>query len=362
MHAVASVNTLFIVMIVVLFMLLGVAIIVIIDHKAKIPGHFARDPFSISGLRRDHPVMSFVTASILGVIILALVLEIGITLGERFGLFAEREEPMLLQKLGEQRVTERMRRFHNAPEVDLPNLGKKPVCFYCHGDYPHSKERMVRTLLNMHTQFVGCMTCHTDPRKVPEDTLTFKWLNYSGIPVEGPPFGTQVDPATGYLQPTDDYYSKIVAYTVKGDTETLLEIPEDTNEVQEFLAIREQLSDKDREAVKKAFHRLVSPKGRFCTRCHTNEKESYLPFRDLGFSQRRIADITDLNIIGIVEKYRKFYMPHLFDAGQALPRVEALVGPEKESGEAAAESPEDPRAWWRKTFDPPAPKNDGRGE
>ena len=60
------------------------------------------------------------------------------------------------------------------------------------------------------------------------------------------------------------------------------------------------------------FHKLASPKGRECSLCHTKEKESYLPFRALGFSDQRIDDITNMNIIGIVEKYKKFYLPTLF--------------------------------------------------
>ena len=48
---------------VVLFFLLGIAILVIMDHKARIPGGFKRDLFSVVGMRRDHPVEAFLTGT-----------------------------------------------------------------------------------------------------------------------------------------------------------------------------------------------------------------------------------------------------------------------------------------------------------
>ena len=297
---------------VLLFILLGVAILVMIDHKARIPGRYHDDPFHIVGVRREHPVIAFLTTLILGAVIVTLLAESAVVIGERLGLFEEEEKPELLAQLKEERFSEKMRHFHNAPHEDVINLGKKPACFYCHGDYPHSKTRMIRTLLNMHTQFVGCMTCHTDEKKVPETSYRFAWLNYSGIPVKGRPFGTELDPKTGYLAPTDDVYSKIVVYARIDGEETLMEATEDKPEVQEFLAVKDQLTDADREAMKKRMHRLVRRKGRFCDRCHAPEDRSYLPFRELGFSETRIGDLTNLNITGIVKKYKKFYFPKLF--------------------------------------------------
>ena len=140
MHSINDTQITFIVISVVLFMLLGIAILVIVDHKAKIPGSFKHDPFSISGIRREHPVISFLTTLILGTIILSLLFELSVAMGERFGLFVDEEasKPELLHTLRLERFTEKKRHFHNEPHIDLVNMGKKNVCFYCHGDYPHS--------------------------------------------------------------------------------------------------------------------------------------------------------------------------------------------------------------------------------
>jgi len=349
MHVISNQLIFFVVLTVLLFILVGIVMLVLIDHKAKIPGEFQDNPFGISGMRRQHPVISFVTTFILGVIIIALLLELTVVLGEHLGVFNKQEDkPKILKKIKYQRFSESQRHFHNVPEENKVDMGKKPVCFECHGDYPHSKKRMVRTLLNMHTQFVGCMTCHTDPRKKPEENYAFRWLNYSGIEVQGPHFGTDVDPKTGYLIETDDFYSKIVIYDQKNGKDELLEITEDNPDAKDFLEHKNDLSDEDKQAIKKSFHTLVMPKGRFCTRCHTDEKKSYIPFRDLGFSDQRIENVTNLNIVGIVEKYREFYMPNLFNEKKSLPNVKTLLGDDKHE-----QIPDDEllkgRAWWRQS-------------
>jgi len=157
------------------------------------------------------------------------------------------------------------------------------------------------------------MTCHVSEEKVDERNLQFRWLNYSGMTVSGPPFGSSYDQETGNLVPTDDYFSKIVAYDGQDPNAKLLELTEDDPSVQEFaaLAASNRLSNADREGLKERFHLMIRNKGRSCSICHTDEDKSYLPFRALGFSDQRIQDVTNLNIIGIVEKYSEFYLPDL---------------------------------------------------
>lgn len=343
------VGTVMIVAAVLLFFGLGIAIMVIMDHKSRLPGGFTENPFSVVGMRRDHPMIAFLTTVILLGIIAALLLSLLAALTGYLGLFAKPAAPGLLSRLSEERTAERLRHFHNLPATDRTAAGKKNVCFFCHGDYPHSKEPMVRTLLNMHTQFIGCMTCHADARKVSEGTLRFQWLNYSGLAVKGPPFGTDVDRHTGLLVDTDDWYSKIVVYVRDDGAEKLLEITADDPEAREFAAIHDKLSDNDREAVKKQFHRLIGPKGRACARCHADEGRGYLPLRKLGFSERRVQDLTNLNIIGLVQKYREFYMPALLrpegEGAPPAPKAGAVPGRD--------ELRKDPRGWWSQQYDAP---------
>lgn len=338
---------------VLLFFALSIAAMIIMDLKSHMPGSLIGDLFTTAGVRRDHPLTSFFTMSLLVIVIAALILSLLTTITGYFDFSQADKKSGLLEKISEERMVERTRHFHNEPLKDYAELGKKNVCFTCHGDYPHSKEPMIRTMMNMHTQFVSCMTCHIDPKKIPDERVAFEWLNYSGIEVEGQPFGTDVDPVSGYLVKTDDYFSKIVPYKIEGGNRELLELTEDSSEVQEFIAVKDVLSDRDRIAIKNRFHKLVSPKGRFCNRCHADEAKSYMPFKELGFSDRRVDDLTNLSIIGLVQKYKKFYMPNLLDSDKSLPNLEDRTGSIKKSSESQVKMKADPGAWWRETYDSP---------
>lgn len=342
-----------VIIVVLLFFALSIAAMIIMDLKSHMSGGLIGDLFTTSGARRDHPITAFFTMSILVIVISALILSLVTTIFGYFDFLKADEKPELLAKISEERMVERTRHFHNEPTTDYAELGKKNVCFTCHGDYPHSKEPMIRTMMNMHTQFISCMTCHIDPKKIPDENIAFEWLNYSDIKVNGPPFGTDVDPVSGLLVKTDDYFSKIVPYDVSGGKRELLEMTEDSTEVQEFVAVKDKLSDRDRIAIKNRFHKLVSPKGRFCSHCHKEEAESYVPFRKLGFSERRVDDLTNLNIIGLVEKYKKFYMPNLLDSDKSLQDSKKISRAKKKSSEDSGKMKKDPGAWWRDNYDSP---------
>jgi hypothetical protein len=352
MHHTVEIESIFISLAVVMILLFAIAVLIIIDHKARIPGEMRRDLFGISGIRRSHPVWAWMVSSLLWVVIAVLLMSSVYSMMN--GHEKVTEAPKLLERLDIERQKEKIKHFHNLPKVDPLTLGKRPICYTCHSEYPHAKKPMIRTLLNMHTQFIGCMTCHTDDRKVSESTVTLRWLNYSGIDVKGKPFGTDVDPKTGFLLETDDYYSKIVPYTTLNGREALLEITEDAPEAQEFIKLRNQLSDQDMGAIKKAFHSQVNPIGRFCTRCHASEKDSYVPFRALGFSDKRISALTNVNIVGITQKYKEFYIPTIFLDDANKSRQGVLFGQSEKAPEPSAEEMKrDPRAWWRNSFDAP---------
>lgn len=344
----------FIALAVMMFVFFTIAVLVIIDHKAKIPDVDTDDLFSVSGKRVNHPLWAWMVSMCLWWVIGSLAVIISYTMLSNF--LAVKEVPgdrSFLENVALEADVEEIRHFHNSPEEKLFQKGKQPVCFYCHGDFPHAKTPMVRTLLNMHTMYVGCMTCHASPKKIPEDRMSFRWLNYSGINVTGKPFGTEYDPETGNLIETDDQFSKIVAYYTTDDGEQeMLEITEDAPEAKEFISMRGQLTAQQQGAIKKRFHNIVNPKGRFCTRCHVpaEGEDALLDFRELGFSKERTLALTNLNIAGLVQKYKKFYMELVF-LGNAPDDSKELLGDDVDIPEGVDDlMTDDPRAWWRETF------------
>ncbi len=336
---------------VVLFVFFAIAVLIIIDHKAKIPGSETDDLFSVSGVRQSHPIWAWMVSIFLWFVIGSLLLIITYNMTKPLFMQEEDKEQTFLGRVDAEAGAERLRHFHNSPDEAPYSKGKQPVCYYCHGEFPHSEKPMVRTLLNMHTQFIGCMTCHADSKKIPEEEIVLKWLNYSGIPTKGRPFGTDIDPETGALIETDDYFSKIVPYRRGTDgKEELLEITENSDEAREFVAVRGELTTQQQGAIKRMFHAIVNPVGRFCTRCHAAEEDSFIPFRELGFSERRISDLTNLNIVGLVQKYKEFYIPTIFRGDMSEQEQEILLGEDKPAPIVDEEMLNDPRSWWRKTY------------
>ncbi len=334
-----------------LFVTIMVGLLVIVDSKAKIRNGGAASAWAIHGERDSHPAWAWVVSMILwsvwGMLIIGIVARVGFGDGKphaenEAGEKASASE--LLREMKKETVFDKKAHFHNLVK-DLTEEGKQPVCFYCHGNYPHKKQRMIRSLLNMHTQFLDCLTCHVDG--VPEENIQLKWANYSGFKPKGKPFGLAYNPRTGALENTDDYYSRVSVFA----DGKLLETSEERPDAQEFIKIRGQLTPSEQAKVKARFHKNVGAKGRFCTRCHITEN-SFIPFKELGFSEQRINDLTGLNVVSITQKYKELYMPGVFkDMNISPEKARELLG--KGADKPAAETPADPAAWWRSKFAAP---------
>ncbi|MBE9536718.1 MAG: hypothetical protein IMF07_06010 [Proteobacteria bacterium] len=258
----------------------------------------------------------------------------------------------ILEEVKREGKLEKNRHFHNLVEDSTLN-DKNPICYLCHGNFPHKRRPFIRTMMNMHTQFVGCFTCHVTD--IDESKITLKWENYSDNKPEGEPFGLAYNEDTGRLEITDDYYSKIIGFIDVGGQEQMLEIPEDSPLALEYLSIQSQLAMNPQlqGQFKNRIHKNVMPKGRFCTRCHTAEEESFIPYRKLGFSEERISDLTGLNIVGIVQKYKNFFIPSLYrgDDREDKETINKLVGKDSKVKPAAPKGPAfDPKAWWRQNY------------
>ncbi|GBD96520.1 MAG TPA: hypothetical protein ENG83_00380 [Nitrospirae bacterium] len=220
----------------------------------------------------------------------------------------ESQRSAILEEVRKQAEFEKHRHFHNV--VEYPELPEnmRPVCYICHSNYPHSKNKKVRALLNMHTQFFVCETCHIEKKK--GISVVYKWYNPFDENPEGPFFGTSYDPETGNLKEVADQFSKIAPYFKSDDRlESALQI-QNSDLARDYVKVRDRLTPEQRDNVKKKFHVHIKPKGHECKACHT--RKSILDFRKLGFAANRIIDIEQLNIKGMITKYEKFYIPNLF--------------------------------------------------
>lgn len=220
----------------------------------------------------------------------------------------EKEKSVILEEVLRQEEMEKHRHFHNIVEYPTLPENVRPVCYICHSDYPHSKNKKVRSLLNMHTQFFVCEACHIEERKGVK--IVYKWYNPLDENPKGPFFGTSYDPETGNLIEGADPFAKIAPYFKYGDKLESAILIQDAPLAREFMRIRDMLTPEQRDNFKKKFHLHIKPKGHKCEACHA--KKSILDFKALGFSEIRTIDLQQLNIKGLITKYETFYLPNLF--------------------------------------------------
>ena len=220
----------------------------------------------------------------------------------------EGSKSAIMEEVKKHEEYEKHRHFHNVVEYPQLPENMRPVCYICHSDYPHSKNKKVRAMLNMHTQFFVCETCHIETKDGVD--VVYKWYNPYEPNPQGPFFGTSYDKETGNLSEVSDYFSKISPYLVKDDKhESAIQI-QDSDLAQDYAKVKDQLTPEQRDNVKKKFHVNIKPKGHECKACHA--RKSILEFKKLGFTPNRTVDIQQLNITGLVTKYEKFYIPNLF--------------------------------------------------
>jgi len=267
--------------------------------------------------RLDHPIISYLIGLVF--IVLTLVVFVGVVhhltishhgpellkpLIDKY--FTEPESPILAEAKRQEDL-EIHRHFHRI--VEFPKLAEseRTVCYICHSDYPHSKNTQIRSLLNMHTQYFVCETCHV--KEQPNTDVIYKWYNpYHDSPA-GPFFGTHYDPLTGNLAQVEDLISKMAPYYKKGlIIESALQ-NQDAPLAIDFVKVRDQLTPEQRDGVKNKFHENIKPKGHECKDCHA--KTGILDLKKLGFSDNRIADLQQLNINGAITGNEEVYLPNL---------------------------------------------------
>lgn len=205
------------------------------------------------------------------------------------------------------------RHFHNYLADEMPQNSNPALCFICHGSYPHQNAKKTRSILNMHTIFMACETCHFkyDPKEM--HRYGFRW--YDGtttIQASQRHYGTKYDRTSGIvLMESATTLYKITPYLNKEGKFYMINMRQNTPWAQKNLVNRDHVFTPEEQAkLKTSIHASIETKGRECGECHT--VNSIMNFRQLGFDAERERDLTGLNIVGMVEKYQKFYIPDIF--------------------------------------------------
>ncbi len=184
--------------------------------------------------------------------------------------------------------------FH---KIKLPGENDKvSLCITCHGYLPHAREIETRSFLNKHSADIACETCHAGGEGQPY----FRWYNVST--------GDLVKSIKITETLTLPDYKIIALY---GPEVTSYDRRDRIKEAEALLSKASAYSASERREAIKPFHGSLkkTDEALKCEACHTAEGRPFLPLASLGYPERRIQLLMTSEIIGMLTKYKEFYLP-----------------------------------------------------
>jgi hypothetical protein len=179
-------------------------------------------------------------------------------------------------------------------------------CIECHGDMPHDDVKELRAFLNMHAFFISCQTCHVR-LEGPKKTGVYKWYDRTT--------GEIVDSPVKKYKP-GTYKAKIVPFERVNGKLVRIDSQERREFALEYRKKEKTLTEAQKSRAKKLIHNIVSRQPYICEDCHQKEAP-LLPLKELGYPKERIDSITSTEVVGMIKKYTKFYIPRMLYPGEA---------------------------------------------
>lgn len=198
--------------------------------------------------------------------------------------------------------------FHMTDKYIERQQPNQPVCVVCHGTYAHNKEKRVRSMLNLHTGFIACYVCHARQDLDNEEAGTvidrheveFLWVDWNTGE-----FSNAVKGEYG------KYPAEIYPVELNKDGRRRIFTPIKAADAQQFLKMLPELTPDQVSKAKAKLHEPLSKKPVFCSDCH--KQNGYLDYEKLGFPRQRIDNLVSSEIVGMIDKYKTFYLPSVID-------------------------------------------------
>jgi len=211
------------------------------------------------------------------------------------------EETTVFRKILSQPDTDNRGHFHMIDEYVSLSEPFRPLCTTCHGTYPHSKEKKVRSILNSHSGIMACAVCHV--RREPGDKGNFfAW----------------VDRNTGMISASvkgefGKYSAKIFPMIIGEDGQKQVFRPVSEKAAEEYLKYKDSYTLDQNAKAKIILHEKISKKPIICNECH--KKGGFFKFAELGFPANRVDHLTSTEVTGMIDRYETFYLPSVIDFG-----------------------------------------------
>lgn len=216
-------------------------------------------------------------------------------------------------------------RFHHIGFAIEQDNGS--ICVRCHGNVPHDNSKEIRSFLNMHAFYTACETCHVQPKKAGEK-WRFRWYDKKdGSVTTNPVDLVEIEDSFKVVNGKHEYPSygnygaKIAPGVLNKGQFSFLSGDKERAFVQRYLSEFENLNSEQKSRMKQLIHQKVDKTFVECDECH-REKNAYIPFAELGYPPRRVEELTNTSVVGMIEKYKEFYIPKLLAPGEGADKEE----------------------------------------
>lgn len=192
------------------------------------------------------------------------------------------------------------------------------ICVRCHGNVPHDESEELRSFMNMHAFYLACETCHMTA-EADKPAYRFRWYDKDNGKIVANPSALR-DIEDSYRKAERSYPAygnygvKIAPGTDDNGTFRLLHGKKDMEFVERYISEQERLDPEQKSQMKRVIHRGITKKPAECKSCH-NETDQFLPLAELGYPPRRIDELTTSSVVGMIHKYKEFYIPSFLTPG-----------------------------------------------
>jgi hypothetical protein len=201
--------------------------------------------------------------------------------------------------------------LHATEKSYITDLSDGSSCSVCHPLYPHHSNELARSFINMHVSFMTCDMCHIDREKY--TALEYDWTSSESADFAGKAYGARFNPKLEDASGSAHFISRIAVFSIeKGEKKPMLNTW-DTRKADAYLCEEESLDPSEKETQLRYFHRDVHKVeiSVTCNECHSGD--SILDYSELGFSEKQATDLININIKGLVTKYKVFYLPEMLE-------------------------------------------------
>jgi len=196
--------------------------------------------------------------------------------------------------------------FHGVQRHHLLPLERQSSCLTCHDLYPHMRDPKRRAFNNQHGHFMTCLACHLDPAL--RSATSFMWSDFGvrSAVTEAGAYGLGRD-GDGQLTNPSNLITRIVPVLQRGGDRTAVFTPYDDARHAAYRAELAGGGSPDREAFRRAAEEKVGGPALGCRDCHA--QASAFPWSELGFSPRRVDELVQSSVVGMIEDYDSFQFP-----------------------------------------------------